>query len=186
MSSDDLNTASPRGAIAHRVLIVENEPETAESLKEFLERHGSRVDIAKDGGQAQSSFMMRKPDFVILELLLPGESGFEICQRLKQTDENVPVMILSVIDMPDAFALAERVGADGYLTKPYDPNELLETIKQIAATVWQRTHSGRPKDEQRIRFSCECGKRFKVSPTHRGRTMTCPDCGESLIVPRHA
>lgn len=173
------------GALAHHILLVENDPASADSVKALLELHGYRVQVAKDGGQAHSAFRMRRPDFVITALILPGENGFELIERMKRSDETVPVLVLSAISMDEARALAERLGADGYLSKPAVPDDLLAEIKGIAQRVWQRTHHGGPKEEKRIRFNCRCGKKFKVSPVHRGRTLTCPDCGEPLIVPRH-
>jgi DNA-binding response OmpR family regulator len=184
MTPEELDRTTA-GAVAHRILFVDDEPETGVFVKNLLEERGYSVTVAKDGGQAQATFVMRKPDFVILDLILPGESGFEICERMKQTDENVPVLILSAIELDDSMALANRVGADGYLTKPFDPNELVEYIERIALQVWEKTHTDQPKDSKRIRFSCRCGKRFKVSPNHRGKTLTCPECGEPLVVPRH-
>lgn len=186
MPPEELKHVSAAGALAHRILLVEDDSDTASFIKEFLEQRRYRVDVAKDGGQAQATFMMRKPDFVILDLILPGESGFEVCERLKQSDENTPVLVLTAIDMQAARDLAERVGADGYLTKPFDPEELVQNIEDIARHVWERTHQDQPKSEKRIRFACRCGKKFRVSPVHRGRTMTCPECGEPLVVPRHA
>ena len=185
MSRDELSPMSTTAVVAHHILLVEDNAEYARELKDALQQSGFRVAVVKDGGQAQSTFVMRKPDFVILDLMLPGESGFEICERMKQTDNTVPVLVLSVIDLPDSRSLADRVGADGYLTKPCDPNEIIDQIKLISEKVWQRTHMDRPKEEKRIRFSCRCGKRFKVSPLHRGKTLTCPECGEPLVVPRH-
>ena len=173
------------GALAHHILLVEDDPASAESLKVLLEQHGFRVQLAKDGGQAHSAFRMRRPDFVILDLILPGENGFELIDRMKHLDETVPVLVLSAISLEDSKSLSERLGADGYMTKPAAPNALLEEIKSIALRIWERTHQGQPKEEKRIRFTCRCGKKFKVSPVHRGRTLTCPDCGEPLIVPRH-
>jgi DNA-binding response OmpR family regulator len=171
--------------LAHHILLIEGDAASADSLKALLELHGYRVQIAKDGGQAHSAFHMRRPDFVITDLILPGENGFELIDRIKRSDESVPVLVLSAIALEDARTLAERLGADGYLTKPAVPDELLAEIKEIAQRVWQRTHHGGQKEEKRIRFNCRCGKKFKVSPVHRGRTLTCPDCGEPLIVPRH-
>lgn len=174
------------GAIATRILIVEDDQAQAAALRELLRERGFQTTTAKDGGQAHSSFQMFKPDFVILDLILPGESGFELCEKMKQWNESVPILILSEITLDDAKALAKRVGADGYMTKPYNPSVLLSQISEIAQQVWERTHLKRGvEEERRIRFSCRCGKRFKLSPRHRGRTMTCPDCGEPLIVPFH-
>ena len=173
------------GTLAHHILLVEDDPVSAESLKALLEEHGYHVQVAKDGGQAHSAFRMRRPDFVITDLILPGENGFELIDRMKRSDESVPVLVLTAISLEDSRSLSERLGADGYLTKPAEPDNLLAEIKEIAQRVWERTHLGGQKDEKRIRFNCLCGKKFKVSPVHRGRTLTCPDCGEPLIVPRY-
>ena len=173
------------GALAHHILLVEDDPASADSLKALLELNGYRVQVAKDGGQAHSAFRMRRPDFVITDLILPGENGFELIDRMKREDESVPVLVLSAISLEDSRSLSERLGADGYITKPTPPDTLLAEIKDIAQRVWERTHHGSQKEEKRIRFNCRCGKKFKVSPVHRGRTLTCPDCGEPLIVPRY-
>jgi DNA-binding response OmpR family regulator len=104
---------------------------------------------------------------------------------MKHTDETVPVVMLTAIDLQEARVLADRVGADGYLTKPCDPEKLVQTIRDVAQKIWERRHTDQPKVEGRIRFTCRCGKRFRVKPIHRGKTLTCPECGEQIIVPRH-
>ena len=185
MSEGEIRELTSTRAIAHQILLVEDDEDTATFIKELLEKFRYRVTVAKDGGQAHSTFVMHKPDFVILDLILPGESGFEICERMKQSDESVPVLILSAIEMDDSRNLAERVGADGYLAKPFDPNELLACIETIAERVWTRAHSLEPKSEGRVRFQCRCGKKFKVSESHRGKSLTCPECGEPVVVPMH-
>jgi DNA-binding response OmpR family regulator len=166
------------------VLVVEDDADSANTLKTILESQGFKVRIAKDGGQAQATFVMQKPDFVILDLILPGESGFEICERLKHTDDAVPVLIVTAIDLPESRELAQKVGADGYVTKPYDPDDLIARMRETANAVWERTHQGHDPDPMRIRFVCSCGKKFKVSSTHRGKSLTCPQCGEPVAVPR--
>ncbi len=183
MALDEASRLTPSTAIANFILVVEDDEEEAAFLKNFLEKHKFRVAVAKDGGQAQATFVMRKPDFVILDLILPGESGFEVCQRMKLANATIPVLILTAVDFPDSRALAERVGADGYVTKPFDPVELLRRIEEVAVRNWEKTHTDHAKEEKRIRFSCRCGKRFKVSPVHRGKTLSCPECGEPVTVP---
>ena len=166
------------------VLVVEDDVDSAEMLRAILERQGLKVRVAKEGGQAQATFVMQKPDFVILDLILPGESGYEICERLKHTDDSVPILIVSAIDRQDSRDLAERVGADGYVTKPYEPDHLLAKMQEVAKRVWERNHLDQEPDPTRVRFNCSCGKKFKVSSSHKGKSMTCPQCGEPLMVPR--
>ncbi|MSR56880.1 MAG: response regulator [Planctomycetaceae bacterium] len=174
-------------AIVHHILVVDDEADTALFLKSLLEKQGYNVTLAKDGGQAHSMFVMKKPDFVILDMMLPGETGFEVCERLKTLERNVPILALTAIDMDDARNLARRVGVDNYMTKPFDPDELLMQIKQTAEVVWLKSHASTEEsvDDKPVRFACRCGKRFKVAQQHRGKTLTCPNCGEPVLVPRH-
>lgn len=177
-----------QAAVVHRILVVDDDADTVTFLRAVLGQNGYDVFVAKDGGQAHSMFTMRQPDFVILDLMLPGnETGFEICERLKEMQRQIPVVILSAIDLPRARNLAERVGADAFLNKPISPDELLSQIRATADMVFQRTIAeAKPaQSTQAVRFACRCGKRFKVSEQHRGKTLTCPNCGEPVIVPRH-
>ncbi|QDV48750.1 response regulator transcription factor [Gimesia fumaroli] len=186
MATNELRRDMTRSIVNH-ILVVEDEQDTALFLRTLLEEHGYHVTIAKDGGQAHSSFSMHKPDFVILDLILPHESGFEICEHMKQRECHVPILILTAIDSPESRQLATRVGADGYLLKPCNPDELLELIKEISNDLWEQEHlpPEKVKTEERIHFFCPCGKKLKVRIKHRGRTMTCPACHESLMVPLH-
>jgi two-component system, OmpR family, response regulator len=184
MSSEQWGAVPNISVPVNLVLVVEDDPASAEHIKTHLEKHHVKVRIAKDGGQAQATFSMHKPDFVILDLILPGESGFEICERFKSADPSVPVLVISEMDREDSRELAERVGADAYLAKPLDPALLVETVREIADKVWRKTHGDPDTDTTRIRFTCTCGKKFKVRSSHRGKTLTCPQCGEPLTVPR--
>lgn len=173
--------------IVNRILVVEDDRDEAEFLKVFLERHGFEVLVAREAGQAHSAFSMRQPDCVLLDLILPNDvSGFEVCERMKVANPAVPIIILSAIELEDARDLAERVGADEYVTKPYDPDELLKTIRETAETVWRRVHlQASDARTERVRFDCpECGQRLKVMGAHRGQRMNCPHCGRSVTVPR--
>lgn len=183
---DDFPKAASAQAIADHVLVVEDDARDAAGIRLALERAGHRVTVAKDGGQALASFTMKRPDFVVLDLMLPGQSGFEICESLKQQNRNTPILILSAIDMEDSRSLAARVGADGYVTKPISAVDLTEEVARVAEVVWRRIHiEGERAGEPRVKFSCACGKRFRVSPVHRGRALSCPGCGETVIVPHH-
>ena len=94
------------------------------------------------------------------------------------------VLIVTAIDLDESRELAQKVGADGYMTKPYRPDDLIARIREIANKVWEKTHLEPDADPMRVRFVCSCGKKFKVSSTHRGKSLTCPQCGEPVAVPR--
>lgn len=182
--SADLNPV-----IVNRVLVVEDDRDDAEALRVFLEEHRMEVHIARDAGQARSAFAVREPDIVLLDLILPNDvSGFEVCERLKLINDGIPILVISAIELEDAKDLARRVGADGYLTKPFHAEELLRTIQSTAEIVWRRKHvEEEDARAERIRFDCpECGRKLKVSGSHRGHRMNCPQCGASVSVPRHA
>ncbi|WP_437226309.1 response regulator [Planctomicrobium sp. SH661] len=181
---------TPVEVIVNRILVVEGDRDEAEFLKNFLQKHRFHVDITRDAGQARSTFNMHQPDFVILEAILPNEvSGYEVCEHLKREKNSVPVLMLTAIDMDDSRALAHRVGVDAYMTKPYDPEELLGQIRTVAESVWHRTHMGEDPqagDSEKLRFSCtECGKHLKAKAAHRGRTLNCPRCGQAVIIPQN-
>ena len=188
MQSDDYKHLSAVGVNAHHLLVVDDDREAAEQLKASMESLGHRVTLAKDGGQAHSAFQMRKPDFVILDVILPGESGFEICEHMKQINDSIPVLLYTEIDMDDARNLAERVGADGLVTKPCEAAELKRVIEDVAERNWQKQHDLLPKQQEdgAVKFHCECGTRIKVKSVHRGRTMTCPSCQQPVVVPRYS
>ena len=180
------NQAVPEIKFAHRILVVDDYLPTANSIKVYLEERGFSVSVAKDGGQAHSEFAIAKPDVVVLDLILPGESGFEVCDRIKRIDEHIPVIVLSAIPMQKSKKLALSIGADAYMVKPCEPERLLQTINRISQRNWLQSRDSKPRrqtDDSRIHFDCKCGKRLKARLAHRGRTMICSDCGNKLIVP---
>lgn len=180
---------TPADVIVNRVLVVEDDKDEAEFLSAFLGNRRMTVEVARDAGQAHVAFTMHHPDCVLLDVILPNNvSGFEVCERMKKGNDSVPVIMLTAIDLDDARDLARRVGADDYVTKPYDPDELLERIRAAAERVWARKHlDGGPKANlEKLRFMCgECGKHMKVGAEHRGKTLNCPKCGQPVVVPLH-
>lgn len=181
-----MSVDSPPPIIINRILVVDDDRDAAEALKGVLTQWKHSVDVAKDAGQAYSAFRMHIPDLVIVDLILPNNvSGFEVCEWMKRENENVPVVILTAIDMDDARDLASRVGADAYLVKPFEPELLKSTIQDVAERMWRKTHGEVERSTEKVKFICgECGKKLRVSAAHRGRTMNCPQCGQPVIVPK--
>lgn len=173
-------------SVVSRVLVVEDDPLQQDWYRTTLGQANMTVEVAKDGGQAHAMFQMHKPDFVILDLMLPGESGYEVCERFKQVEKTVPVLIVTDVKLDDSRKLAARVGADEYLTKPVSKAELVEAIHEVGEKVWRKHHLKEEKpQEERIRFACShCQKRIKVRASYAGRPLSCPECGHITLVPR--
>jgi twitching motility two-component system response regulator PilH len=174
-------------AVVHYVMVVDDDAETARETIAILEKAGLEAKPFKDGGQVHSSLAMDRPDLVLLKLILPGESGFEICERIKKQDRFLPVVIYTEIELEAAQQLASKLGADAYILKPCPPETLLSTIREVADAVWERQadeHEGKEKGE--IHFRCKCGHRMKEKLENRGRLMTCSQCQSMVQIPERA
>ena len=113
-----------------RVLIVEDEPDLADPLAYLLRREGFEVEIAEDGGLALDAFTSRGADIVLLDLMLPGMPGTEVCRVIRQTSK-VPIIMLTAKDSEVDIVVGLELGADDYITKPYSSRELLARIKAV-------------------------------------------------------
>ena len=111
-----------------KLLIVEDEPTLLETLKYSLERQGYDVVTASDGVQALSSAREEKPDLMILDVMLPGLDGFEVCRILRQ-EMSLPILMLTAKDEEVDKVVGLEVGADDYLTKPFSMRELLARVR---------------------------------------------------------
>lgn len=117
-----------------KILIVEDEPALLDTLEYNLTRQGYDVVTSADGRLALEVAAREAPDLVILDLMLPGLDGFEVCRRLRQTS-SVPVLILTArADEVDKIVGLE-VGADDYLTKPFSMRELTARVKALLRRV---------------------------------------------------
>ena len=110
------------------MLIVEDEPTLLETLKYNLQRQGYEVVTASDGVEALPKARTENPDLVILDVMLPGLDGFEICRILRQ-EMSVPILMLTAKDEEVDKIVGLEVGADDYLTKPFSMRELLARVK---------------------------------------------------------
>jgi two-component system, OmpR family, response regulator len=107
-----------------RVLLVEDDPALASSLNQGLKQMGFAVDLSQDGGEADAILSVRKFDAVVLDLGLPGLSGMEVLKRLRKRGATLPVLILTARDAMVDKVAGLNAGADDYLLKPFDFQEL--------------------------------------------------------------
>ncbi|GBD10628.1 Alkaline phosphatase synthesis transcriptional regulatory protein PhoP [bacterium HR23] len=112
------------------LLVVEDEATLRETLRYTLTRQGYRVLTASDGPTALETAHTHKPDLVILDLILPGMDGFEVC-RLLRRQSSVPILILTARDEEVDRVLGLELGADDYVTKPFSMRELVARVKAL-------------------------------------------------------
>ena len=113
-----------------RILIVEDESSLSEPLAYLLEREGYETSIAADGLQAVADFDRTGADLVLLDLMLPGMSGTEVCREIR-TRSSVPIIMLTAKDSEVDIVVGLELGADDYVTKPYSTRELLARIRAV-------------------------------------------------------
>ena len=115
---------------AKRVLVVEDERTIAEAVAARLRAEGFQVDIAGDGPGAVDAARRTRPDAIVLDVMLPGFDGLEVCRRI-QADRGVPVLMLTARDDETDLLVGLAVGADDYLTKPFSMRELTARVHAL-------------------------------------------------------
>ncbi|MFJ9895607.1 response regulator transcription factor [Streptomyces sp. NPDC091280] len=113
-----------------RILVVDDDPTVAEVVSGYLDRAGHLVDRAEDGPGALARAAAHWPDLVVLDLMLPGMDGLEVCRRLRGHGP-VPVIMLTARGDEDDRILGLEVGADDYVTKPFSPRELVLRVESV-------------------------------------------------------
>ena len=120
--------------MAHRILVVEDDPHIREIVRFALEKAGMRVVTARDGEEAMGRFVEAEPDLVVLDIGLPEIDGLEVCRRIRKTSE-APILFLSARDEEIDRILGLELGADDYVSKPFSPRELVARVRAILKRV---------------------------------------------------
>lgn len=120
--------------MAKRVLLIEDEPNIIQAIRFILSRDGWEVVSHSDGNTAVAEVLKRDPDVVILDVMLPNKSGFEILQDLRadETTKDLPVLMLTARGQNRDRELATRYGASRFMTKPFANSEILSTVQELA------------------------------------------------------
>jgi DNA-binding response OmpR family regulator len=117
--------------MGQRVLVVDDDPTVSDVVRRYLERAGLDVALAADGPAALESFAAVRPDLVVLDLMLPGIDGLEVCRRMRSADPDVPVVMLTALGEEADRVTGLELGADDYVTKPFSPRELVLRVQSV-------------------------------------------------------
>jgi DNA-binding response OmpR family regulator len=147
--------------VEHRVLVVDDDPTVSDVVRCYLERDGCRVRLAADGADALAAVADEQPDLVVLDIMMPGIDGLEVCRRLRQRVPDLPVIMLTALgDEADRVSGLE-IGADDYVSKPFSPRELALRIRSVlrrsAPTASEPTESTVLRDGD---LSADIGRRL--------------------------
>ncbi|MEV5200711.1 response regulator transcription factor [Streptomyces sp. NPDC053720] len=138
----DPGTDHPEAPARGRVLVVDDDPTVAEVVTEYLTRAGYEVARAADGPAALEQYTARRPDLAVLDLMLPGMDGFEVCRRMRAHGP-VPIIMLTARGDEDDRILGLETGADDYVTKPFSPRELVLRVDSVLRRATAAAPSGR-------------------------------------------
>jgi two-component system response regulator VicR len=116
------------GILNAKILVVEDEKPIADIIKFNLEKEGYQVDCVHDGDEAIQTALANPPDLMLLDLMLPGSDGIEVCRRVRQVSE-LPIIMLTAKDSEVDKVIGLEMGADDYVTKPFSNRELLARVK---------------------------------------------------------
>jgi len=120
-----------------KIIIVEDEPKIAQLLVDYLQREQFQVSVIEEGTHAVETVQAQQPDFLILDLMLPGKDGLTICKEVRQFSSLPIIMITAKVDEIDRL-LGLELGADDYICKPFSPREVVARVKTIFRRVQQQ------------------------------------------------
>lgn len=114
-----------------KILVVEDEAKVADFLKKGLEENGHSVDLAYDGWMGEKLALRNEYDILILDVIIPSVNGLELCRRIREKNQQVPILMLTALGTTEDKVAGFDVGADDYLVKPFEFAELLARIRAL-------------------------------------------------------
>ncbi len=145
-----------------KVLLAEDDRDFGNILSQYLAINGFEVALARDGKEALELFKKEKPDLCVLDVMMPEMDGFSLGERIKQAQPDLPVIFLTAKTLKEDIIRGLKIGADDYITKPFDPEVLILRIKNILKRAYQSINDEFRISSTILKFnSLEliCGKR---------------------------
>src|SRR5829696_7672112 len=133
--------------MSRKILVVDDDRKTVDLLRLYLEKDGYQVLAAHDGRQALDLTRQRRPDLIVLDLMLPSVDGLDVC-RILRAESATPIIMLTARTTEDDKLLGLDLGADDYITKPFSPREVVARVR----VVLRRSGEEREREPQRMRI----------------------------------
>lgn len=131
-----------------RVLVAENEPQTLDLLSEILSKEGFETLKALDGEEALELYQDNNPDFICLDIMMPGMSGIDVCKEIRKTNEEIPIIFISAKGETIDKIIGLEMGGDDYIIKPFDIQEVITRIRTVARRCLKNASKQTEKDEK--------------------------------------
>lgn len=119
--------------MTHKILIADDEPNIVISLEYLMKRQGYDVSVARDGQEALDMVARHAPDLILLDVMMPHKSGFEVCQALRAQPQwaDLRILMLTAKGRDTDIAKGLALGADAYMTKPFSTRELVDKVQEL-------------------------------------------------------
>ena len=135
----------------HHILVVDDHKEIRDLLAKFLAKHGMRVTVAADASEARRQLKAGAFDLIVLDIMMPGEDGLSLCKYLSETSSPPVILLTAVAEEMDRI-IGLEVGADDYVTKPFNPRELLARIRAVLRRAQSMPPSRDAPAGERLKF----------------------------------
>jgi DNA-binding response OmpR family regulator len=144
-----------------KVLIAEDDRDFGNILTQYVTISGFEVNLAVDGKEAWEKFNAEKPDICVLDVMMPEMDGFTLAEKIKQTQSDMPIIFLTAKSLKEDIVKGLKLGADDYITKPFDPEVLILRINNILKRVYSSVNDEYSVSSTVLRFNTlelVCGK----------------------------
>jgi len=122
-----------------RILVIDDEPEMVRGLRDNLSYEGYEVLTAREGREGLATALKELPDLIILDIMMPGMSGWDVCRELRKKEVHIPIIMLTARGQEADTVMGLELGADDYITKPFSVRELLARVRAVMRRPGQRS-----------------------------------------------
>lgn len=170
----------------HNILVVDDDAEIRDLLREYLSKYGYQVYVAANGEAMFKVLKSHQVGLIILDIMMPGQDGFELCQKLR-TESAIPIIMLTAMEEEANTVVGLEMGADDYLTKPFLPRELLARMRAVLRRVSSKHPTEKNKKEsfQFSGWTLDPAKRCLISPDHLETALSAAEYKLLLALVEH-